>query len=97
MPELSPTTIFWTACFVQLAGLLILAAARSGQRCPDCKWVQGAFFLMMALIGCVAILAFQARSGCWASCGATLAIMAVAATMDFPTAAESGLESAAGR
>jgi hypothetical protein len=84
MFDVSTTAVFWMACAVQVAGLLVLAAARSGQRCPECKWLQAAFFLTMAVIGCVAAAAFQVGSGCWASCGATLAIMAVGATLDFP-------------
>jgi hypothetical protein len=84
MFNVSTTAVFWMACAVQAAGLLILAAARTGQRCPECKWVQGAFFLTMAVIGAVAMAAFQVGSGCWASCGATLAVMAVGATLDYP-------------
>jgi hypothetical protein len=81
---LSAAAIFWAACLAQVVGLLVLAAARSGQRCPECKWMLGAFFLMMGVIGAMAIAAFQVGSGAWASCGATLAIMAVGATLDFP-------------
>jgi hypothetical protein len=86
MFEFSPAAVFWAACLAQVAGFLVLAVARSGQRCPECRWVQGAFFLMMAVIGGMAVAAFQVGSGAWASCGATLAIMAVGATLDFPEA-----------
>lgn len=87
MPPLTPDTIFWTACCVQLLGLSLLVAARSGQRWPEGRWLQGAFFLAMALLGGVAMVAFEVGSGCWASCGATLAIMAVGVTVDLPTPA----------
>jgi hypothetical protein len=90
MLDLSPTLVFWTACLVQLFGLLVLAAARSGQASPEGKWLQAAFFLTMGLIGVAAMAAFQVGSGCWASCGATLAVMAVGATIDLPSAAGAG-------
>jgi hypothetical protein len=80
----SAAAVFWAACLAQVVGLVVLAAARSGQQCPECKWMLGAFFLMMGVIGVMAIAAFQVGSGAWASCGATLAIMAVGATLDFP-------------
>ena len=89
MFDFSAGAVFWAACLAQAMGLLVLAAARSGQRCPECKWMQGAFFLMMAILGGMAVAAFQVGSGAWASCGATLAIMAVVATLDFPAAGQS--------
>jgi hypothetical protein len=87
MFEDSAAAVFWAACLAQAIGLVVLAVARSGQPCPECKWILGAFFLMMAVIGGMAVAAFQVGSGAWASCGATLAIMAVGATLDFPEAA----------
>jgi hypothetical protein len=86
MFDFSTGAVFWAACLAQLIGFLVLAAARSGQRCPECKWMQGAFFLMMAILGAMGVVAFHVGSGAWASCGATLAIMAVGATLDFPEA-----------
>lgn len=90
MLDFSATSIFWTACLAQLMGLVVLAFARTGQRCAECRWMQLTFFLTMAVIGCIAMAAFHAGSGCWASCGATLAMMAVGVTLDFPPTEQAG-------
>ncbi len=90
MLEFSPTVVVWGACLIQLFGLLVLAAARCGRACPECKWLQGAFFFSMTLLGGAAMVAFQVGSGCWASCGATLAVMAVGAVLDLPAADQAG-------
>jgi hypothetical protein len=84
MFEFTEGAVFWAAWVSKILGLAVLVAARSGQRCPECRWVVGSFFLMMAVLGGMAVAAFQVGSGAWASCGAMLAIMAVGGTVDFP-------------
>ncbi len=84
MMDLSPTTVFWLACLAQALGLCTLGAVRCGSSCTEAKWLQVVFFLSMAVLGGAAVAAFQVGSGCWAACGATLAVMAVGAVLDFP-------------
>ena len=85
MASLTLDGIFWLSCLAQVVGLTLAVAAR--ERGSQGWWLQIAFFAGMALLGAAAIAAFTIGSGCWASCGATLSIMAVGATADFPAPA----------
>ena len=87
MASLTLDVIFWLSCIAQLLGLTLAVAARCGERASQGWWLQIAFFAGMAVVGATAMAAFTIGSGCWASCGATLSIMAVGATADFPAPA----------
>lgn len=84
MPYPWSDVIFWTACVTQFAAFLVVMACWSGRPGANRKWLHAAFYTTMMALGALAMLAFQLGSGCWASCGTTLAMMAVGATLDIP-------------
>jgi len=72
-------------CFglVQLLGLLSAAAVRWSEGSSLEAVCRRVFLACLGLVGLSPLVAAEAGGGCWIGAGATLALMAVAATCDF--------------
>lgn len=73
---------FAVAVLVQLLGIASMFVARLSEESGSQKWTQPLFFACLASLGAVTIGAIACHAACWLSCGTTLAIMTVGATLD---------------
>ncbi len=76
--------ITWIACLTQIVSVVTMVAVRARILGPLCGWVHMVFFVLIAVLGGLAVATFQLGSSSWASCGATLTLVAVGATWEFP-------------
>lgn len=76
------STVFACAALVQVLGLASVVFARLSERSPAQDFCQRIFFGCLVLVSGAAVAALCLGNGYWASCGTTLALMAVGATYD---------------
>jgi hypothetical protein len=84
-------SVFVCAVLVQLLGLASVFCARLSERSWAQCLCQRVFYGCLVLVGCATVAALLLGSGYWASCGATLAIMAVGVTFDLGRAGHEAL------
>ena len=75
-------SVFVGAVLVQLLGIASMLFARVSERSKAQHYSQRCFFGCLVLVGSAALAAVSLGSGAWLSCGITLAVMAVGATID---------------
>lgn len=68
---------------VQSLGVVSMLAARLSERSRGRNVWQTVFFTCLMLVGGLTLWAITSGGCCWLSCGATLSVMSVGATVDF--------------
>lgn len=68
---------------IQSLGVASMVLARVGERSRVRPLAQSIFFTCLMLVGGLTLWAITSGGCCWLSCGATLSVMSVGATVDF--------------
>lgn len=68
---------------IQSLGVASMVLARVGERSSVRHIAQSVFFTCLMLVGGLTLWAITCGGCCWLSCGATLSVMSVGATVDF--------------
>lgn len=68
---------------IQSLGVASMVVARVGERSRVRHLAQSVFFTCLMLVGGLTLWAITSGGCCWLSCGATLSVMSVGATVDF--------------
>jgi hypothetical protein len=79
----SHDVLFWTFAVVQVLGLCLCFATRLVEATRVATPCRGLFAASLLVLCGATIAALYCGSYCWISCGATLSIMSVGATIDF--------------
>ena len=91
MPGILESLIFVAAVLVQVLGLASIFFARLSERSRAQCACQRVFYGCLVLVGGAAVATLFLGNGYWASCGTTLAVMAVGVTFDFGRAGQEAL------
>jgi hypothetical protein len=78
----SDTAFCYLSIALQLCGVASVAAARLWEAAPLAMFWRWLCFSLLALVGFTAALSIAWQCGCWQTCGITMAVMAVGATID---------------
>ena len=82
---MTPTCEMWlfaTAAVIQMLGMATVVVARLSERWPTHRYCYPLCYLGLLAVGGMTLLAVAVGHGIWLSCGLTLALMAVGATLD---------------
>ena len=91
MDGIETPIIFWGVLLLQLFGLLSALAARIAEGRRAEKSFQRNFFAALVLLSSATLFTYQHGNACWPFLGGTLAMMAVAATLEVDSTAASGV------
>ena len=78
----SHEVIFWVLAAIQVLGVLSCLMARLGEATAAASSCRHVFVASLASVAAAMMYAFYCGSPCWATCGATFALMCVGATLD---------------
>ena len=78
----SHDTYFWILAGIQLLGVLSCIFARLLESTSAAHSSRHLFVVCLLVVGLATMSAVQCGSPCWASCGATLSLLSVGATLD---------------
>lgn len=76
-------SLFWLLAAIQLAGVVSCFAARLWEQTASAAWCRFLFVCCLTIVGGSTMIALTCGSPCWASCGVTFCLIALAATFDF--------------
>jgi hypothetical protein len=82
MSAIHPMLLFSAMILIQVVGLSSVIFARLSEHSWAQAGCQRFFFVCLLCVGVATVLAAKWGSGCWLSCGATLSLMSVGATLD---------------
>jgi hypothetical protein len=74
--------VFWSLALVQILGLISCVATRLVEATRAASSSRHLFLASLFVVCGATIAAMYCNSICWVSCGATLSIMSVGATID---------------
>jgi len=75
--------VFWSLAAIQLLGLVTCFATRLVEATRHASPCRHLFVVSLIAVGGATMAAMYCGSSCWVSCGATLSLMSVGATIDF--------------